>query len=50
MARFTISLSVGVEADDYEDAYRMQQQLHEDIGKLPYVSDTYEIDVEQQVD
>ena len=49
MATFAISLSVEVEADDYDQACDIRDKLFKDLMALPEVmSGPYEIDVEQQ--
>ena len=49
MATFAISLSVEVEADDYDAACDIRDKLFKDLMALPEVmSGPYEIDVEQQ--
>lgn len=49
MATFAISMSVEIEADSYEQAYEIRDQLFKDIGEHPEVMDgPFEIDVEQQ--
>lgn len=48
MARFTISMSVEVEADSYDHAYEIQDSLFKDIGRRDLVvGGPYVIDVEQ---
>jgi hypothetical protein len=47
MARFTISMSVEVEADSYKSAYNMEKALHEFIQGHDEVLGVYGIDVEQ---
>ena len=49
MATFAISLSVEVEAEDYDQACDIRDKLFKDLMALPEVmSGPYEIDVEQQ--
>ena len=49
MATFAISLSVEVEAYDYDEACDIRDKLFKDLMALPEVmSGPYEIDVEQQ--
>jgi hypothetical protein len=50
MAKFTISLSVEVEADSYKSAYNMEKALHEFIQGHDEVLGVYGIDVEQTSD
>ena len=51
MATFTISLSVVVDAEDYDQAYAIQKQLLDKlVDDFPEVKEAYEIDVEQQDD
>jgi len=48
MAKFTISLSVEVEAEDYDEAFDIQDSLFSDIGRRSdVVGGPYGIDVEQ---
>jgi hypothetical protein len=48
MAKFTISLSVEVEAADYDEAFDIQDSLFSDIGRRSdVVGGPYGIDVEQ---
>ena len=46
MATFSISLSVNVEADSYEEAYKVQKKFFEIVEKIPGIHGVYEIDVE----
>ena len=49
MARFSISMSVEVEADNYHEAFEIQADLFRKLQEHPeVVSGPYEIDVEQQ--
>ena len=48
MATFSISMSVEVEADSYEEAYKIEQSLHQFIQGHDAVQAVYNIDVEQQ--
>jgi hypothetical protein len=50
MAKFTISLSVEVEADSYETAYEIERSVHEFIQGHDAVLGVYSIDVEPQDD
>ena len=51
MATFTISLSVVVDAKDYDQAYAIQKQLLDKlVDDFSEVKEAYEIDVEQQDD
>jgi len=47
MARFSISLSVEVEADSYEEAMVIERSLHEFIQGHDEAIGVYGIDVEQ---
>lgn len=48
MATFAISMSVEVEAESFDEAYKIQEQLFKDIGEHPEVMDgPFEIDLEQ---
>jgi hypothetical protein len=48
MAKFTISLSVEVEAADYDEACDIQDSIFKDIGRRDdVVGGPYGIDVEQ---
>jgi hypothetical protein len=46
MATFSISLSVEVEADSYEEAYAIEKSVHEFVQGHDKVDGVYEIDVE----
>lgn len=47
MATFSISMSVSVEADSFDEAYAIQRALFDKIAALTPVQDgPYEIDVE----
>jgi hypothetical protein len=49
MAKFTISMSVEVEAEDYHVAFAIRDDLFRKLQEHPEVlSGPYEIDVEQQ--
>lgn len=49
MATFSISMSVEVEADNYDEAFAIQAKLFDKISKMSEVTGgPYEIDVEQQ--
>jgi len=49
MAKFTISFSVEVEADSYEEAHEIKADIFRKIQEHPEVQGgPYEIDVEQQ--
>ena len=49
MAKFAISLSVEIDADNYEQAYEIQKSLFEFVqGHDAVTGGPYEIDVEQQ--
>ena len=49
MAKFTISMSVEVEAEDYHEAFEIQSDLFRKLQEHPEVlSGPYGIDVEQQ--
>jgi hypothetical protein len=49
MAKFTISMSVEVEADNYHEAFEIQADLFRKLQEHPEVtSGPYGIDVEQQ--
>lgn len=49
MAKFTISMSVEVEAEDYHEAFEIQADLFRKLQEHPEVlSGPYELDVEQQ--
>jgi hypothetical protein len=50
MARFSISMSVEVEADSYEQAMEIERSLHEIIQGYDEVQGVYSIDVEQTSD
>lgn len=48
MATFSISLSVEVEAENYQEAFEIQAKLFDKIGKMVEVTGgPYEIDAEQ---
>jgi hypothetical protein len=48
MAKFTISLSVEIEAADYDEALDIQDSIFKDIGRRDdVVGGPYGIDVEQ---
>ena len=48
MAKFTISMSVEIVADSYEEAYEIQADIFRKINEHPEVQGgPYEIDVEQ---
>jgi hypothetical protein len=48
MAKFTISMSVEMEADSYDQAYEIQASLFKDVGRRDdVVGGPYPIDVEQ---
>ena len=46
MATFSISLSVNVEADSYEEAYEAQKKFFEIVEKIPGIHGVFENDVE----
>lgn len=49
MAKFAISLSVEIDAADYDEAYEIQADIFRKIQEHPEVMrGPYEIDVEQQ--
>ena len=49
MARFSISMSVEVEADNYQEAFEIQKSIFEFVqGHDAVTGGPYEIDVEQQ--
>lgn len=48
MATFTISLSIEIEADSYEEAYEIEKSIHEFVQGHDEVMGVYSIDVEQQ--
>jgi hypothetical protein len=50
MARFSISLSVEVEADSYEAAFAIERSLHQFIEGHDEAMGVYGIDVEQTSD
>jgi hypothetical protein len=50
MATFSISMSVEVEADSYEQAMEIERSLHEFIQGHDEVQGVYGIDVEQTSD
>jgi hypothetical protein len=50
MARFSISMSVEVEAADYDEAMVIERSLHEFIQGHDEVLGVYGIDVEQTSD
>jgi len=50
MAKFTISLSVEVEADSYEAAMEIERSVHQFIEGHDEVIGVYGIDVEQTSD
>lgn len=48
MATFAISLSIEIEANDYDDAYEIQSDIFRKLEEHPEVTGgPYEIDVEQ---
>jgi hypothetical protein len=48
MAKFTISLTVEVEAADYDAAFEIERSVHQFIEGHDEVLGVYGIDVEQQ--
>lgn len=51
MAKFTISMSVEIVADDYAEAHEIKADIFRKINEHPEVmSGPYEIDVEQTSD
>ena len=49
MATFTISMSVEIEADSFDEAYEIEADLFRKLGEHPEVKGgPYSIDVEQQ--
>lgn len=49
MARFSISMSVEVEAENYQEAFDIQSDLFRKLQEHPeVVRGPYELDVEQQ--
>jgi hypothetical protein len=48
MAKFSISLSVEVEAEDYDAAFAIERSVHQFIEGHDEVIGVYGIDVEQQ--
>ena len=49
MATFSISMSVDIEAESYEQAYEIRDSIFQEINQLSEVTGgPYELDVEQQ--
>lgn len=49
MATFSISMSVDIEAENYEQAYEIRDSIFQEINQLSEVTrGPYELDVEQQ--
>lgn len=47
MAKFSISVSIEVDADNYEEAYEIEKNLTEFLNCHYEVNNVYSIDVEQ---
>ena len=48
MAKFTITLSIEIEADSYENAYEIEKSLQKFVQGNDQVKGVWSIDVEQQ--